>query len=594
MNYNSRDEIPENYKWNLETRYKDINKWNSHLEKVKKDIFKITKFKNKLSQSSESLYSALETKFDLIINIQKLYCYAHSKKDENIEDNKYQLMLSEIENIYQRFSYESAFVTPEILKVNNAKLKDFLKDKKLKKYDFYLKNLIRKKKHELNEREKQIVTKLTGVQSNYENLSNILTNSVINYGHLLVDGTKTELLNSNYRSIITNQNRETRAQAFEMLTTKLKKYENIYGLNLISSMKQIKSISEIYNFDSVLDMDLFESNIPKKVYENLYQTIEKRLDIFSKYYNMIKRSLGLETLEFYDKDTEIVNSDMTFTIEEAQMLLTKSLAILGDDYISIIKKAFDERWVDYGVYKGKTSSIYATCNYGDNPLILTNYLGKFTDALTLAHELGHAAHFYLSMDNPYHDWYTDIFTAEVASLTNEILFSNYIIENSKNKELKLSAIYNILNTIQNNLFDATLEGKFEHEIYKLLELDQEVNTEMLNKKLFDIRKKYYGNSIKLNEKISTLWTRRMHYFRPYYLFKYATGVSSAIFVAKKILSGDNDFKQKYLNFLKKGGSNYPNELLLEMGIDLSKPEIINQALDYMEELIDQFNKISEE
>lgn len=594
MNYNNRDEVPEEYKWDLSTRYKDINDWEKDLEKVKKDINKISKYKKKLLESSDSLYNALELKFKLIVDIQKLYCYAHCMSDEDIENNKYFLMLSEVESLFQDFAFQSAYITPEILKGKKSTITNYLKEEKLKKYEFYLNNLLRQKKHQLNEREEQIISKLTSTNSNYETMSNILTNSVIDYGHLLVDGTKTQLLNSNYRTIITNKNRETRKEAFNMLTSNLKKYENIYSINLISSMKQAKNIADIYKFKSVLDMDLFESNIPKKVYENLYETIEKRLDVYHKYYNMIKRSLGLEELEYYDKDSELVNTEMTFSIEDTKILLLNSLSILGDEYTDILEKAFNERWIDFGVYKGKTSSIYATCNYGDHPLVLTNFLGKFTDISTLAHELGHAVHFHLSMDNPYHDWYTDLYTAEVASLTNEILFSNYVINNSKDKDLKLTAIYNTLNTIQNNLFDAALEGEFEHKVYNMLEEGKELNTEIFNKLIYDIRKKYYGNSINLNENISTMWTRRMHYFRPYYLFKYATGVSSAIYISKKILSGDDKFKEKYLNFLKKGGSNYPHELLLEMGVDLTKPEVINEAIDYMEELIIKFNKISEE
>ena len=224
-------------------------------------------------------------------------------------------------------------------------------------------------------------------------------------------------------------------------------------------MKFVKNLAETYKFSTVLEMDLFESNIPKEVVSNLYKTVEKRLDVLRKYYLMIKRSLGLEELECYDLRAELVNDNLTFTIEEAKLLLEQALGILGENYLKILNKAFEERWIDFGTYKGKTSSIYATGNYGDHPLVLTNYLGKFHDISTLAHELGHAINFELSMIQNYHDWGGDLLTAEVASLTNEILFSDYIIKHSKDKNLKLKAISNLLQIIENNLFGACMEGK---------------------------------------------------------------------------------------------------------------------------------------
>ncbi|MDD2409219.1 MAG: oligoendopeptidase F family protein [Bacilli bacterium] len=594
MNYQSRSEIEEKYKWDLTKRYQNDEAWEKDFQKLKKSINKILPFKNEVLKSEKNLFAALEIKFEIKCNLEKLYCYANCKHDENVENNKYALMLNKIISLSYEFSEKEAYLTPEILNGSKSLLKKYLDSKLLKKYKFYLSNLLREKDHHLNEKEEQIIAKLTSTRSVYENLSTVLTNSIIDYGKIMVDGQEIELLNSNYRQIITNKNRKTRKEAFLKLTNNLKKYEAIYGMNLISSMKQAKSLSEIYKFKSLLEMDLFSSNIPEKVVSNLYEIIEKRLDIYQKYFKMIKTNLGLDELEYYDKDAQLVSSEKKFSIEETKSILIKSLEVLGKDYTKLLNKAFAERWIDFGCYKGKTSLIYSICNYGDNPLVLTNYLGKFNDISTLAHELGHALHSYLSMEQPYHEFYHDILTAEVASLTNEILFSNYVINNSDDKDLKLTAIYNILHTIQNNLYDACLEGKLENEVYAILESGNEVSTEMLNEMIYKFRKEYYGSSVKINDNISTMWIRRMHYFNPYYLFKYATGVSSAIYISKKILNNEDNIKEKYLKFLKKGGSNYPTELLKEMGVDLTKPEVINEAINYMDYLIDEFNKISEE
>ncbi|MDD2505353.1 MAG: oligoendopeptidase F family protein, partial [Bacilli bacterium] len=480
----------------------------------------------------------------------------------------------------------------EILKGRKKDLNKFLLSPKLKKYKFYLENIIRQKEHTLNDKEEKIISKLASTSNVNENISEVLTNSVINYGKITVDGEDIELTNANYRNIITNTNRETRKDAYNKITSNLKVYENIYGMNLAANMKFTHNLSEIYNFSSVLEMDLFDNNIPKEVVTNLYTTLEKRTEVLKKYFLMIKRNLGLETLEYYDIKTSLASNDLNFSIEEVKMILMSSLSVLGDDYIRILKKAFDDRWIDFGTYKGKTSSIYATSNYGNNPLVSTNFLGKFEDISTLAHELGHAINFELSMKQDFHNWNGSLLTAEVASLTNEVLFSDYIIKQSKDENLKAAAIYNLLDTIVNNLFDAAIEGKFENEIYKKIANHEEVNAEVFNETIYNIRKDYYGDVVKLDNRVKTMWIRRMHYFSPYYLFKYATGIASAIYIAKNIIENKNKMKEKYLMFLTKGGSDYPTNLLKEMGIDLTKPEIINEALDYMDYLIEEGNKIN--
>ena len=594
MNFESREKIEETYKWDLTSRYKTDADWEKDYKKQLKNHSKISQYQGKVLESAETLLEVLDIYFENKAKILKLYVYANSKHDENLEDAKHDLMLNQALSLYYKFAEVSSYLKPEILKGNKNILNKYQKSSKLIKYHFYLVNLVRQKEHTLSEKEEMIVSKLCATSELNQNISEVLTNGIINYGKIVVDGVETELTNNNYRNIITNKNRDTRKEAYEKITSNIKIYENIYGMNLAASMKFVKNLSEVYNFSTVLEMDLFESNIPKEVVTNLYKTLEKRLDVLKKYMLMIKRSLALEELEYYDIRAELVSSDLDFTIEEAKILLENSLSILGEEYLKILNKAFTERWIDFGTYKGKTSSIYATCNYGNNPLVLTNYLGKFQDVSTLAHELGHAINFELSMVQNYHDWDVDLLTAEVASLTNEVLFSDYIIKHSKDKKLKLTAIYNLLHTIENNLFDACIEGKFENIIYEKLEKGEEVNAQIFNETIYNVRQSYYQDSVKLDDKVKSMWIRRMHYFSPYYLFKYATGISSALYIAKNIIENKNNMQEKYLNFLTKGGSDYPTNLLKEMGVDLTKPKVINEAIDYMDYLIDEFNRISEE
>ncbi|MDD4187398.1 MAG: oligoendopeptidase F family protein [Bacilli bacterium] len=594
MNYDKREDVPDIYKWDLTTRYKDDKAFEKDYLKNLKSYKEITKYQGKVLESSKTLLICLNKYFEIKKNILKLYVYANCKLNENVEDSDNSLRLNKALSLYYKFIEASSYLKPEILKGSKSVLTRYLKTKNLKPYQFYLENILREKEHTLSEREEMIISKLSATSDVNKKISEVLTNSVINYGTIIVDGKKVELTNANYRNIITNKNRATRKEAFDKITTNIKTYESIYGINLAANMKYVKNIAEVYNFNTVLEMDLFDSNIPPEVVSNLYTTIEKRLDILRKYFLLIKQNLSLDKLEYYDIKAEIISTDITFSIEEAKLILEKSLSILGDEYLKILKRAFAEKWIDFGTYKGKTSSIYATSNYGNAPLVSTHFLGKFQDISTLAHELGHAVAFELSSVQPIQNWSGSLLTAEVASLTNEVLISDYIIKEASDKNLKLTAIASLLDTIQNNLFDASLEGKFENIIYEKLEKGEEVNANTFNETIYELRKDYYGDSVNLNDKVKSMWIRRMHYFSPYYLFKYATGISSAIYIATNIIENKNNMKEKYLDFLKNDGSDYPTNLLERMGVNLTKTKVINEALDYMDYLINEFNRISEE
>jgi oligoendopeptidase F len=595
MDYEKREDIELDYTWDLTTRYKTDEDWEKEYEILKKDIKKISKYEGILLKSANNLSDALDEYYDLMTTLYKLYIYANLKHDEDLGNNKYSLMLSKALNVYTEFATLSSYITPEILSGSETKLNNLLSNKKLKKYKFLLENVIREKDHTLSKSEEKIVAKLSVNSDIFDKISSTLTDSTLNYGKIMVDGKETTLTNSNYRNIMTNANRETRKECFTLMTNKMKEFSNIFADTLVANMKEASSIANIRNYKSTLDMQLFSSNIPSKVLDNLYDVIHQRLNIFQKYFIFIKKNLGLNKLEYYDINTNFLTDNMSFTIENANDLISEATKIYGEEYHNIILKAFKERWIDWGSYKGKKSGAYCTSSYGTTPVVLTNFHGKFTDVSAVAHELGHAVNFYLSENNNQkHDYENDIFVAEVASLTNEIILSNYIMNKSNNKNLKLLAIYNLIDIIQNNLFDAALEGELENKIYKLIDNKEEVSADMLSNTIYDIRKEYYGNTIELDENVKYMWARRAHYYMPFYLFQYATGVSAAVTIATKIINDEDNMKDKYVKFLKKGSTDYPVKLLKNIGVDMTKPDVINKAIDYFDYLIDEFNRISEE
>lgn len=594
MEYNNRNEIENDYKWDLTSYYKTAKDWEKDYLKIKTEYSKIKEYKNKVTKSANMLYQTLEEYFAYDARLAKLYVYANLKHDEDLENSENALMLSKIHKTYTDFISLSSFIEPEIIKTETSKIKKMLNTQKLSKYRFYIENMLRTKEHTLSATEEELITKLTSTNSAFRNVNNTLLNSVLDYGTINDNGTTTKITNSSYRIIMQSKDRNTRKKAYEMLTTTNQKFKTIFAENLISSMKNESTMANIRKFNSSLEAELDSSNIPKDVVTSLYNVVHKRLNVYQKYLRLIKTSLGLEKLASYDLSAQILTDEMSFSVEDAQYLVTESTKIYGKEYADIISKAFNENWIDYCSYKGKSSGGYCTSCYNAHPVILLNFFGKFTDVSTIAHELGHAVHYYLSQkNNDKHNYDNDIFVAEVASLTNELILSYFIKENSRNKKLKLIAIYNMIELIQNNLFDACLEGELENKAYEMLDKNEIIGEEFLTNTIKEIKEKYYGKEVELDELSSYSWIRREHYFYPFYLYKYATGVVAAITVATKIIKNEDDMQQKYIKFLKSGDTNYPVELLKNIGIDMTKEDVYDNAISFFSNLIDEFNEESD-
>ena len=594
MEYKNRKETPKAYKWDLTAYYKDDKEWEKDYLKIIKEFENIKSYEGKVTKSANMLYQTLEEYFAYESRLTKLFVYASLRHDEALEDADASMLYNKIYKTYNDFCAASSFIEPEIIKEETSKVEKLLETKKLNKYKFYVTNILREKEHMLSSSEEKLIAKLTSTNHTFKNVNMTLLNSTLDYGEVKSEKETRKITNSNYHIIMESTDRNIRRDAYEKLTSKIAEFKNIFAENLVSNMKNTSSMAEIRKFPSTLDSLLFSSNIPKSVVDSLYKIINKNLNVYQKYLKLIKSSLGLKELAYYDLNAQILADEMSFSIEDAQYLIGEATKIYGEEYHDIIEKAFEEKWVDYCSYKGKASGAYCTSCYGAHPVVLTNFFGKFGDVSAVAHELGHAVNFYLSQQaNNKHDYNNDIFVAEVASLTNEIILSNYVIEHSRNKNLKLIALYNLINLIQNNLFDACLEGELENKAYALIDNGETIDAEYLSSTIYDIRSKYYKDVVNLDDKSKYSWIRREHYFYPFYLFKYATGVSAAIMIATKIINNEDDMKNKYISFLKMGDTDYPVELLKKIGIDMTKEEVYENAVNFFSNLIDEFDKESD-
>ena len=595
MEYKTREAVPNEYKWDLTTRYKSEKEWEKDYLRLVDKIKEISEFKGKVVNSSENLFKTLNKYFEIDMQLGKLFVYASLKDTEDLGKDENKLILDKAKNLFVQFAYNSSFLEPEILSINEEVIKKYIEENDdLKEYKVYLEKLLRSKKHILSENDEKLISLLTKTTGAFSQTSNILKDSAINFGKLKDDsGKEVELTQGNYIKFISSDNREIRKNAFERMFNTLEPFKNVFASLLISKYESVDSMVKVRGYKDSFDLTTYDINVPREVNENLYKVVNRKIPVYQKYYKMIKNKLKLDKLYTYDLRAKLIDYKVEYPIEKCKDLILSSLSCMGKEYVEVLNKAFDEKWIDFCTYKGKKSGAYSWGNYGNTPVVFLNYNYKLDDVSALAHELGHAVHTYLSDENNnYVNSDYELFVAEVASLTNEVLLSNYILNNSTSKEEKAASIYNLLDIIQNNLFDAALEGEFENILHARVNNGETLSTNDLCETIYNLRKKYYGDTVELLNQNKYGWIRRTHYFRPFYLYEYAVGVSCACFAAKKIISGDKEFLNKYLNFLKSGGSKYPVDLLKEAGIDVTTEKVFETAIEYFDELIDKFDELT--
>ena len=592
--FKNREEVPEKYTWDLTTKYKSTKDWELDFNNLKNEINSISKYKNNLVDNADNLYNCLELDTNISTKLEKLYVYAYLKHDEDLTNPENTKMFMTIYSLYVEYSKLTSFISPTILKIDNKTILDFMKEnKKLNKYKRVLDEIRRYKKYTLSEKIEKIIATLNSA-NNAQEVTESLLDSEIKYGSIKVDNKNMELTNANYSKFSRSKDRNIRKQASLKRNKSLKQFQNTFALNLTSCLKDINNTCKVRSYDNYFQATMFADKIPKNIYHSLLKFVNNNLHTFQRLIEIRKKCLKLDTVYNYDLGVELIPKyDHIYTIEEAQDLVTNATKILGSEYNEIIKKIFQEKWIDYCSYKGKKSGGYQISSYLDNPNILMHYQGKLGDISTIAHESGHAVHSYLS--NKYNDElnaeYT-IFIAEIASLTNEILLSNYIKKNSNNKKEKLSSIYNLIETISDNFYGASLQAEFEYEVSKRIINEEEISYQELNEIFSNLQKKYYGKNLKFSKNSEINWCRITHFFSPFYTYKYATGVTCACYVASNI--ENEEYKEKYLNFLKSGCKKDSLELLEDINIDLTKEETFKHTVKLLNDLMDEFEELYKE
>jgi len=596
MNEKTREEVEEQYKWDLSTVYKNESALLDDYNKVKEGIENFKENENTFLNSSENLYKTLKTYYDIDMTLDKLWTYTSHKYDEDITNNQNQAWKEKVHTLYEIFSENASFLTPKLLKFGSENIKKYYKENKKieEEYGFVLENIFREEPHILSEKEEKLISSLSKAFSQTIKISNMLSDSDIDYGTIKdEEGKEVKITNTNYSTYIMSKDRNVRKDAFKTNYKALKQFNNTFALALAAFVEKESAFSKVRHFNSSLEASLFSDNVSVDVYNNLIDTVSKNLDNLYKYYKIKQKILKLDEMHLYDIYVDIqgdVNNKYTF--EEAKNLVIDSLKILGEDYNKVLNRAFDERWIDIYPNKGKRGGAYSGGSYLTNPFLLLNFEGKYHDVSTLAHELGHSMHSYYShKNNPVQYGYYEIFVAEVASQVNELLFNNYMLNKVKTKEEKINILNQILELFKGSIYRQTMFAEFEKIISEKNENGEILTAEVLNNEYYKLVQKYFGNDIIIDEEIKYEWEKIPHFYYDFYVYKYSTGLAAACHIVKGILEGKENAKENYLEFLKTGGRNYPLEELKIAGVDLTNPEVIQSAMDMFKEYLNELEKL---
>ena len=587
----SREKIDKKYKWNLEKIYKTNEDFIEELEYITKKQEDIVKYKGIILKSSENLYNLLKDMNDYDMILSKLYVYAKMRLDEDSNKNIYKDYVGRIENTLTRFSTLTSFIQPELLNSDyELVLKYILENDKLETYKKLLQDIYRYKSHTLTNKEEHILASLSKVLNLSEQTAYYLRNADMKFGKIIDEnGKKQELTDSNYSIYIKSKNRKVRKSAFKEMFKTYKSLVNTYASLLGGTVELNNETAKLRKYNSSLEMSLYNDDIDVELYDKLIKNVHKGLPFLFKYYKLKKQVLNVNELHIYDVYAELSEkSDKKYEYEEAKKIIKKALSVFGDEYISIIDKAFSENWIDVFENKGKKSGAYSWGAYTTDPYILTNYNYDYNSVSTLAHELGHSVHSYLSNhNNTYHESGYPIFLAEIASTVNELLLAYYILDNTDDINEKKYIISNMLELYRATIYRQTMFAEFEKEIHEKNMQGLVLTSETLSDIYYDKIKTYFAKNIKIDEEIKYEWARIPHFYDSFYVYKYATGLSIASYIVKRIRSNDTEFKNKYINLLKSGGKDYPLELLKKCDIDVLNDNIVYEALESFNELIDK-------
>lgn len=589
-----RSEISDEYKWSVKDLYSSDELWNNDYEKALKSTQEKSSFEGCVMDSADTLVDALsESEKDDYIT-ERLYVYAFMRYYEDTSDGTYQQMSGKAQMLAVKMSEKYSFLVPEIMAADDDKVARFLDSDKIKPYRHLLCDMLAKKEHTCSQKEEKLLAMASQMADSPSDIFSKFNNADVKFGKVHDEhGDEKELTSAGFSVFMESRDRNVRKEAFYALYRQYKSYINTLAASYYGNVKQAVFFANARNYESTLQMYLSGSFIPERVYTNLIDTVNNNLDKMHDYVSLRKKTLGVDELHFYDIYAPLT-SDYTVNVsyENAKETVLDALKILGDDYVSQVKKGYESGWVDVYENDGKRSGAFSWGAYGTHPYIFLNYTDTLNDIFTLIHETGHAMHTYYSNETqPYTYAGYKIFVAEVASTCNEVILIDYLLKHSRSDEEKKYLYGHYLEQFKGTLFRQTMFAEFEMITHRMAQDGEVLNAESLCGTYKKLNEKYFGKDMVIDEEIAYEWARIPHFYTPFYVYQYATGFSAAVAIATKIINGDKEVLHGYREFLKGGSSMHPIELLSLCKIDMSKPDVIQDALNVFGSLIEDFKKI---
>jgi len=593
----NREEIPAEDKWSIEDLYSTDEAWEEDLANLASQKDYLSGFAGRLGESGETLFNYIFAMEAMTSKAEKLACYAMRKADEDTRDAKYQAMSGKFMSIYVGIATACSFDTPEIMAISDETLEAFYAEyPAMERYRRYLTDLRRMKPHTLSAAEEKLLAAAEEMAQAPQNIFTAFGNADLKFPdavdaeekpHPLTSGTFTQLEESADRTL--------RQSAYENLYDTLDSFKNTAAGLLNAQNKQLKFFAEARRYENAFEAALFQNQIPASVYLNLIEAVHRNMDKMHRYVRLRKKLLGVEELHFYDVYAALVaDVDRYIPYAETKQTIYDALAPLGEDYRAILKEGFDNRWVDVYQNTGKRAGAYSSGGIV-HPYVMMNYNGTLDSQFTLAHEMGHAIHTYLSIkhQNPIDADYA-IFVAEVASTCNEALLMEYLLGKTTDKRERAYLINHFLEQFKGTIYRQTMFAEFELNIGRMVAEGKTLTADVLSAEYKRLNELYFGPDMVMDDRIAVEWTRIPHFYFNYYVFQYATGYSAAIALSRKILSEGESAVKDYLNFLSGGCSKAPIELLQAAGVDMTSPAPIDQALELFGTLLDEMEALMED
>ncbi|NLK00998.1 MAG: oligoendopeptidase F [Clostridia bacterium] len=589
----SREEIQEEYKW-------DLSKIYAHEEEIERDIQRAEKLTQEVAQFKDGLkdeakiLECLKKADELGRTVDKLYTYAHMLLDEDRNVGASQSLNDRIKALAVQSSSVTSFIEPELTKLDPKLLKKMMEDDEFASYQMYFREIERGREYVLTEEEERIIASFGEVAGAPSEIFSMLTNADMDFGSIPdEEGREAGLSEGRIQVFLQSQNRDVRKRAYNRLYEVYTSYKNTLARTLANSVKVNSLVARLRNFGSSMEISLFPDNVSTQVYDNLIAAVNGKLQYLHDYAALKKEVLGLDELRIYDLAVPLVEEyDKQIPYGEAVEIIKKGLSKLGGQYVKDLETGLTSGWVDAFENKGKRSGAYSSGSYDTMPYILMNYNDRLQDVFTLAHELGHSMHsYYSNREQDYRNAQYSIFVAEVASIFNETLLLEHLLKNAENREEELYLLSHNLEGYRTVMYRQTMFAEFEKFVHQKVDSGEPLTPEILSEEYYGLNEKYYGPEITLDDEISMEWARIPHFYYNFYVYKYSIGFAAAKALSQPIIEGREDRLQAYLSFLESGGSQYPLELLKKAGVDMSVPGPVEDCLGLFGESIERFREI---